>query len=49
MWLITMAITIGALGVLALAVGRWRVQRRPDHGSMSTQWRAGHRTDDRYI
>jgi hypothetical protein len=43
MWLMTIALTLGGLGVFALAAGRWRVPRHLDHGSMSQAWLAEHR------
>jgi hypothetical protein len=46
MWLVTLGLTIGALGVFAFAAGRWRVPRQDDHGSMSRQWLAEHRASD---
>ena len=47
MWMLAIALSLGALGLLALAARPWRGPRGGDLGVMSQQWLMEHRAGSR--
>jgi hypothetical protein len=46
-WLLTIAVSLGALSLLALGLRPWRGPGHTDLGTMSQQWLAEHRAGSR--
>jgi hypothetical protein len=46
-WLLSIAVTIGALGLFTLGLRPWRKPGHGDLGAMSQQWLAEHRAGSR--